>query len=123
MGIASVLSGCSTTGQINDIQKKTILIDVGMNKKEVVDILGTPGNRSFRDKNEALQYCETGWNADKYITVWLKNGEVSGLTTFDGYFVDGYCSQAFPPIDWGQMPNNTYNSKTTIDLNINDVRK
>jgi len=79
-------------------------IEPNMTRAEVLDTLGDPGARSFRDNFEALQYCSTGWNTDEYVTVWLEDGVVKGLTRQNDVLAAGFCSQSFPPVDWCQAP-------------------
>ncbi len=57
--ISVVLVGCATHG-IRELRAKALMINPGMTKAEVVDILGTPGSRQFQGKDEAWQYKSYG---------------------------------------------------------------
>ena len=42
------------------LDDKTILINAGDSKEDVLSILGTPQDRQFKGSNEAWQYCVSG---------------------------------------------------------------
>ncbi len=109
-----LLTACDRTGQIKSVTHSTSDIQLGMTKEEVVKKLGAPGNRSFSETKEALQYCESAFNGDRYLTVWLEDQKVTRLTTDQGYVMDGDCVQPYPVIDWGQVPPDT-----KIEKNVN----
>jgi hypothetical protein len=99
-------TGCTTTGSVSNLHEKSMEIGPGVTKDKVVEILGMPGDRSFRGAAEAWQYCSTGFSQDKYITVWLYEDIVEGLTTYTRSDALGTCTQTFSSVDWGQAPNN-----------------
>ncbi len=96
--------GFGDDGEVRGLRTRLNAIDRGMSAAQVRQILGPPGDRSFRDQSEAWQFCETGMRQDTYGTVWFQDGVVFGVTTMNGALVRGSCSQAFPAIDWGQRP-------------------
>ena len=100
--LITALLSCGTSG----LSRKSVLIEPGMSKKEVLAILNTPGNRQFQDNSEAWQYCSTGISSDKYYIVWFTNGKVTGLTTYTGYG-EGMCSQFYKSINWEDRPDKT----------------
>ena len=108
-----ILIGCSTTGEVSDVREKTILISFGDTKEKVLEILGTPGDRSFRGKAEAWQYCSTGFFNDVYSTVWFNDGLVTGVTSKEAMISMANCNLNFLQIDWGQRP-----ADQKIDINI-----
>ncbi len=112
--LSVVLAGCSTTGSVSNLQGKSMEIRPGVTKDEVVEILGMPGDRSFRGAAEAWQYCSTGFSQDKYITVWFLEDVVEGLTTYTRTDAFGTCAQTFTSVDWGQAPDNL-KMKLTIE--------
>jgi hypothetical protein len=57
------------------------MINSGMTNAEVVEILGTPGNRQFQGENEAWQYKSYGMLEDDLHVVWFFAGKVIGYTT------------------------------------------
>jgi len=109
-----VLAGCSTKGMVSNVRDKALLISFGDSKEKVIEVLGTPGDRSFSADQEAWQYCSTGWTQDSYLTVWFASGYVTGVTTQSASLADGFCSGAFPRVDWGQVP-----ADQKIEVNIN----
>lgn len=73
------LAGCVTHGT-QELREKSILINPGMSKASVADILGPPGNRQFDGKNEAWQYKGEGFIEDDLHVVWFYDGVVVGYT-------------------------------------------
>lgn len=112
-----IVTGCSAgTGVVDDLRAKTNQISYGDSKGSVIALLGQPGDRSFRETDEAWQYCEGGMSTFLYSTVYFKNATVYAVTSstdMPGAFVYN-CIEQFPEIDWGQVP-----ADTTIDLNVN----
>ncbi|GAB6121133.1 hypothetical protein JCM30204_22820 [Dysgonomonas termitidis] len=82
------------------------MVDPGMKKSEVLDIMGAPGNRQFQGDSEAWQYCSTGMGSDKYWVIWFTRGAVVGMTTYNGYGT-GACSQFYKQINWEDKPDQT----------------
>ena len=96
------------------LTKKSALVDYGMNKSDVVGMLGYPDRRSMRAKSEALQYMEiVGFGQCSYITVWLTSGVVQGVTSRSGPSVAG-CGLGAKEVDWGQIP------KPEMNINISN---
>jgi hypothetical protein len=84
-----------------------------MTKQEVLQIMGVPDSRSFRETNEAWQYQEVaGFGQCSYLTLWMSNGRLVATTNRTGSSVAG-CGLGAREVDWGQMP------RPSLDLNIN----
>jgi len=98
----TALISCGTIG----LTTKQNLISPGQSGDEVINILGTPGNKQFQGKDEAWQYCHTGFSSDLYVIVWLHDGKVTGMKTYNGY-VSGPCAKGFRSIDWQDAPDRT----------------
>ncbi len=112
--VAMLLMGCATiTGSsLNQLVNK---IGLGDSRERVLEILGSPGNRSFRGNQEALQYCTLGFFTDSFYTIWLRNSVVESVTNYDRWY--GLCS--FREVDWGQAPR----EKIDIDIDVDqDIR-
>ena len=104
-----LLAGCA------GLQGKSVAIVPGTTRAEVLKIMGYPKDRSFNGRrDEALQYCRTGFLVDEFLTIWLRDGEVDGLTTYTGTS-GGLCGGGLRSIDWGQAP---YDQRIKIDKNI-----
>jgi hypothetical protein len=101
------LASCAGTGNVSNIDDKYSQISVGQNKAEIFELLGEPGNRAIRFDTEALQYCGTGFFSDQYLTIWLKSDSVVGLNKHSGAEAVGFCSMAYPAIDWESAPDIT----------------
>ncbi|WP_321517474.1 hypothetical protein [uncultured Bacteroides sp.] len=65
--------------------RKTMLIENGMSKNEVLNLLGTPKDRQFHTTEEIWEYEVTTLTETKYYFVWFKNDKVSGLTSETEY--------------------------------------
>jgi len=97
--IAFFLSACA-----NQLMKKSILLEPGMTKEELVANLGPPGNRQFKGNKEAWQYCETGGMVDDYVVVWLVHGKVAGTQSYNNSR-PGFCSSFFRTVNWEEAPD------------------
>jgi hypothetical protein len=94
------LVGCASTG------KALAKLEPGMTKQQILAILGSPADRSFRGKDEAWQYQEiAGFGQCKYTTVWITDGKLIGVSTRRGKSVAG-CGLGSSEVDWQQMPSN-----------------
>lgn len=92
------LLGCASTGE------KTMDLQPGMTRDQVLAVLGDPNDRSFRGTDEAWQYQEiAGFGQCKYTTVWIKDGTLVGVTTRRGSSVAG-CGLGSEKVDWNEMP-------------------
>lgn len=96
--LAGVYLGCSSTG------KGPAILEPGMAKEEVLSIMGSPNDRSFRGTDEAWHYQEVaGFGQCKYTTVWISDGKLVGVSTRRGASVAG-CGLGSEEVDWSQMP-------------------
>lgn len=61
--------GCAAINQ--STMERTALVNPGMEKEKVLEILGPPGNRQFKGKGEAWQYCQTSvlGTTDKFAVI------------------------------------------------------
>lgn len=91
---------------IRSLQQTQALVNPGMSKKEVMDIMGAPTDRQFNADMEAWQYCATGIEGDHYTIVWFCNGTVTGLSTYNQNIL-GMCYQHFRTIRWEDAPDRT----------------
>jgi hypothetical protein len=115
VGLALLLSACAASqGNVDNIRGQTALINFNDSKAIVMEMLGVPGDRSFKGTDEAWQYCSTGFNNDTYATIWFSNNKVTAISSKDGQWAVGSCSQSFPSVDWGQRP-----ADQIIDVNVN----
>lgn len=103
--ISFFLVSCAAINQ--STMDKIALVDAGMKKQEVLDLIGPPGDRQFQGQDEAWQYCQTGWgNTDKFAVIWFQKGSVSGVTSYTrtGGYV-GMCTTHFKTINWESAPD------------------
>ena len=99
------------------VDSRSVRLEPGMTKQEVIEIMGTPDRRSFKDSSEALQYQGiVGFGQCVYMTAWLQDGILIATTDRRGSSVAG-CGLGSREVDWGQMP------KPSIDINITTDEK
>ena len=102
------LAGCKATGvpDPEEVMRRAMLINPGMSRAEVIQIMGTPDDRSFRAPSEALIYCGIRpFGGSRYITVWLNAEQVIGVTNYQKRDDIGNCGQYIEVTDWGQLPS------------------
>ena len=107
VGMALLVAGCGTNPSSNneEIKQRAMQIDPGMNKQEVIALMGPPEQRSFRGQAEALTFC--GWTVFQGFltyTIWFFEEAVVAMTDDMVHTGAGDCSQFLSPVDWGQAP-------------------
>jgi hypothetical protein len=123
LGTALALTvSCAST---NEAGNTSMQIQRGMSYHQVVNLVGSyPAQRSFYGRGTALQYCSdsTGFqtNLNYYVTVWMVDDRVEGLTQFSQKVRGGVdnltfdtCNRGFREVDWGQAP---YDVKIALDI-------
>lgn len=71
------ITGCATHYGTRALRKQAFLINNGMSKQDVLDIMGMPGNRQFHEKYEAWQYKSYGMLEDDLHIIWFVDGKVT----------------------------------------------
>lgn len=97
--------GCAPSQLMN----KSLMINAGQTKEDVLKIIGNPGNRQFQGKDEAWQWCETdysGFAGDDYLVVWFYEGKVTGITTYKNTRY-GNCEMFYRTVNWQDAPDRT----------------
>ncbi len=91
------------------LEKKSVLIDPGDSKEKVLQIMGTPGDRQFRGKDEAWQYGQTGagFGYHDFRIIWFYDGKVTGITSYKDHTPATSAAAHFKPIRWEDAPNRT----------------
>lgn len=92
-----LLSGCAS------VRSRMARINPGMDKAEVIAIMGNPGDRQFNGNLEAMQWCSTGNFSDDYVIVWLRDGKVTGMNSYNNT-VAGMCSGHYRTVRWEDAP-------------------
>lgn len=104
------VSGCAGAAML---ARQSFLVERGQSKEDVLRILGVPGARQFKGGDEAWLYCATGMGADSFTIVWLYEGAVTGVTTYqchsngDCGYTWGNCAQGFKTVNWETAPDHT----------------
>ena len=85
--------------------KAVAKLEPGMTSQQILAVLGSPADRSFRGSDEAWQYQEiAGFGQCKYTTAWISNGKLVGVSTRRGASAAG-CGLGSREVDWSQMPS------------------
>lgn len=92
--LTTLLFSCAST---SEFMRKTMLIENGMTKNEVIDLLGVPKDRQFHDAEEIWKYELTGLTETKFYFVWFRDNGVTGLTS-------SYTDNAIPSRDHNSRP-------------------
>jgi hypothetical protein len=97
--LAFCLHGCGT------LDGKTVLIDAGDTKKEVLKLMGPPQDRQFEQAQEAWQYCVSGagFGYNDHKIIWFNEGLVTGITSYKT--TRSGCTGAFKTIRWEEAPD------------------
>lgn len=97
--LAFYLLGCGT------LDDKTVLIDAGDTKEEVIELLGSPQDRQFQQAQEAWQYCVSGagFGYNDHKIIWFNEGLVTGITSYKT--TRSGCAGAFKTITWEEAPD------------------
>lgn len=103
---ALMLSSCSAN--LRSFQSSHVLIDNGMSKKEVLEVMGAPGDRQFSGDDEAWQYCANSYGLEphQYVIIWFYKGRVTGINSYKSSYM-GFCQGAFKTIRWQEAPDRT----------------
>jgi hypothetical protein len=96
-----VFYGCES------LDGQTVLIDYGMSKRDVIEIMGVPQDRQMKGFNEAFQYCQSGtsFGANSHQVVYFYKGNVVGLNSYKTS-VSG-CTGGMRTINWESLPDYT----------------
>ncbi len=97
--ISTLLYGCGT------LDNKTILINVGDSKQDVLDIMGMPADRQLQGQNEAWQYCVSGagFGYNDHKIIWFLSGKVTGLNSYRS--TRSGCTGAIKSVRWEDAPD------------------
>jgi len=77
----------------------------GLPTGEVLNVMGEePGNREFKGKRVAWQYCaRQGVTANKFVVIYFNEaGEVEQVKTYTKPFMGG-CKGQFNPVEWDEV--------------------
>ena len=97
-----ILFGCAAT---NPLTSNSMKIERGFTKEQVVSILDMPLDKQFHGKDEAWQYCSTGFSTDSFLIVWFYDERVTGMQTYKNNVGVGMCTSFFKTIRWEDAPD------------------
>lgn len=89
------------------LEKKSILINVGDAKDQVLATMGVPDDRQMKGENEAWQYCQTGagFGYHDYRTIWFSGGKVTGVNSYKSTRPGSSCMSDIKQVKWEEAPN------------------
>ena len=101
--IVLLLAACGS------LEKKSIMLNVGDSKEQVLSVMGTPDDRQLQGESEAWQYCQTGagFGYHDYRTIWFFRGKVTGINSYKSSRPGSSCMTDVRPIKWEEAPNTT----------------
>ena len=99
--ITLLLTGCGS------LEKKSIMLNIGDSKEQVLSIMGPPDDRQLQGENEAWQYCQTGagFGYHDYRTIWFFRSKVTGINSYKSARPGSSCMTDIRPIKWEEAPN------------------
>jgi hypothetical protein len=111
--VVSVLALSIISCRTMELANKTIHINKGDAREKVLQVMGTPQDRQFIADYEVLQYCITGagFGYHDYSAIWLRSGQVIGITTYKDHTPASSCRGHFrtfrvedAPSSGGEVP-------------------
>lgn len=96
----TLLAGCAS-------QPSAIFdINYGDTRASVIEKLGPPEDRQFKEGYEAFQYCTTGtsFGTSTFNIIWLRDGLVTGMNNYTVNHA-GSCSGHFRQVKWEDAPD------------------
>lgn len=97
----SFLTACGS------LEKKSIMLNIGDSKEQVLSVMGTPDDRQLQGENEAWQYCQTGagFGYHDYRTIWFFRSKVTGINSYKSTRPGASCMTDIRHIKWEDAPN------------------
>ena len=94
-----LLAGCGT------LDSKTMLLNVGDSKQQVINVMGTPDDRQVKGVYEAWQYCVSGasFGSKDHKIIWIQSGVVTGINSYKSHSAG--CSSGMREVRWETAPN------------------
>ena len=105
--ILILATSCSSIG------RRSLELQPGMTRAQVIETMGNPSGRALRGTDEALQYQGiVGFGQCQYVVAWLDHAGLIGITSRRGFSVAG-CGLGSWRINWDEMPTASSNGDTT----------
>jgi len=92
-----------------NLDKKSILINNGDTKEQVLSVMGVPDDRQFRGNDEVWQYCQTGagFGYHDYRSIWFYDGEVTAINSYKSTRPGVSCVTDIKQVNWENRPDTT----------------
>ena len=90
-----------------ELANKTLAIDRGDSKEEVLKAMGTPQDRQFLADYEIWQYCITGagFGYHDYRAIWFRPDKVIGITSYKDQTPASSCKGHFRTLQVQDAPD------------------
>ena len=108
------LSGCAGMNSTQNPLEKSPLLDVGMNKSEVLNIMGEPAKSEISGRYTAWHYCKTGISSvnptDEHMVAFFEDKQLTETQIYTVNLADtggatGDCSVFIRKVNWVNAEN------------------
>lgn len=89
------------------LEKKSSLINVGDDKQQVINIMGTPDDRQVKGTKEVWQYCQTGagFGYHDYRVFGFDQGKITAINSYKSGRPGSSCMTDIKAVNWGDAPD------------------
>lgn len=89
------------------LEKKSVLINIGDDKQQVISVMGTPDDRQVKGSREVWQYCQTGagFGYHDYRAFSFEMGKVTAINSYKSGRPGSSCMTDIPAVNWGDTPD------------------
>ena len=101
IAVSALVVGCGS------LEKKSALINVGDDKQQVLNVMGTPDDRQMKGQKEVWQYCQTGagFGYHDYRVFAFESGKVTSLSSYKSGRPASSCMTDVRAVNWGEAPD------------------
>ena len=101
IAVSALVVGCGS------LEKKSALINVGDEKQQVLNVMGTPDDRQVKDLKEVWQYCQTGagFGYHDYRVFAFVSGKVTSISSYKSGRPGSSCMTDVRAVNWGEAPD------------------
>ncbi|MGA9780148.1 MAG: hypothetical protein WBS33_17950 [Verrucomicrobiia bacterium] len=105
----TLLSGCGS------FEGETSQINPGDSRKQVLAIMGAPGDRQFQNDNEVWQYRKMRLGGFNFSAIWFYDGKVTGISRYTQWGSSLSAATTFKPVRWENAPSTDENGNLSAD--------
>jgi hypothetical protein len=99
------IAACTLLIACGTLDSKTMLLNVGDSKEQVIKVMGTPDDRQVKGVYEAWQYCVSGasFGSNDHKIIWIQSGLVTGINSYKSRSAG--CTSGMREVRWESAPN------------------